>query len=78
LQVQPNGKISSVDGLFFRENNPFNCGNIYDLDTEEMSKSIDLAVENVKNCKVNEEGKRLPEKFTEEKFCDELLSFIKL
>jgi hypothetical protein len=78
LQVQPNGKISSVDGLFFRENNPFNCGNIYDLDTEEMSKSIDLAVENVKNCKVNEEGKRLPEKFTEEKFCDELLNFIKL
>ena len=78
LQVNPNGKISAVDGMFFRENAQFSCGNIYDLDQEEMSKSIDVAVDRVKKKEVNTEGEKLPATFTEEKFCDELLNFIKL
>ena len=78
IKVAPNGKISAIDNLFFQQGSPFNCGNIYDLDIENMSTSLDSAVKNVLDGKVNEGGKKLPSQFTDAKFCDEILELIKI
>ena len=78
IKIMPNGKISSADGLFFKEGAPFNCGNIYDLDLDSMSNGLDIALKNVTDGKVNEGGEQLSSKFTDSKFCDELLELIKL
>jgi|TARA_B110000908_G_C10218475_1_gene434036 hypothetical protein len=78
IKVAPNGKISAIDNLFFQQGSPFNCGNIYDLDIENMSTSLDSAVKNVLDGKINEGGKKLPSQFTDAKFCDEILELIKI
>ena len=78
IKVAPNGKISAIDNLFFQQGSPFNCGNIYDLDIENMSTSLDSAVKNVLDGKINEGGKKLSSQFTDAKFCDEILELIKI
>lgn len=78
IKVNPNGKIPAVDNLFFHEGAQFNCGNIYDLDIENMSNALDIAVKNVLDGKINQDGKKLSSQFTDSKFCEEILKLIKI
>jgi len=68
--VNSSGKISADDGIFFNKNSPFNAGNIYDFEEEEMVKQINNALKskNKKNDLTNE--------FSYEKMATKLLENI--
>ena len=68
--VSPNGKISADDGMFFNSKAPFNAGNIYDFEEEDMVKQINNALKS-KNKKNN-----LTNEFTYEKMTDKILENI--
>jgi hypothetical protein len=72
--VEPTGKISSVDGVFFREGQPFNQGYFYNISQESMSDGMDRALKFAKS--ENIEGFKLQEKFTYEKTIDKILNTI--
>ena len=61
ILVEPSQKISAVDGAFFRPDQPFNQGNIYDFDPSDAISKIEKAVE---KCKTpNEKGRSLKRTF---------------
>jgi len=69
--VDPCSKIPAEDGMFFGKDSPFNSGNIYDFDRDEMVSAIDVAVKRGKA--ENTEGLKLRKNFTNEKMCEEIL-----
>lgn len=60
--VEPVGKISNVDGVFFREGQPFNQGYFYNISQESMSDGMDRALKLAKT--ENTEGLKLQKEFT--------------
>jgi glycosyltransferase involved in cell wall biosynthesis len=68
--VKSSGKISADDGMFFDKRAPFNSGNIYDFEEEEMVNQINNALKskNKKNDLTNE--------FSYEKMATKLLENI--
>lgn len=75
ILVSPNGQETSVDNIFFFNNQPFNQGRIFTWDEEEvvsaMEKSIDLAKNGV-----NKNGERLKEEFTYSNSVEKILKKI--
>jgi hypothetical protein len=69
--VDSNGKESAEDGIFFGRDTPFNCGNIFTFDEEEMTERIKDAIAD-KNFN-SKTGKDLKTKFTYERMTNELL-----
>jgi len=68
--VKSSGKISADDGMFFDKNSPFNSGNIYDFEEEEMVSQINNALKS-KNKENN-----LTSEFSYDKMADKLLENI--
>jgi len=68
--VNSSGKISADDGMFFNSQAPFNAGNIYDFEEEDMVKQIKNALKS-KNKKNN-----LTNEFSYEKMADKILENI--
>ena len=71
ILVNPNGKQSIVDGIFFHPNTPFNTGNCYAWDEKDVLAAMDLAVQKVKI--PNLEGEKLATEFTYDKTVDYIL-----
>lgn len=74
ILVEPSGKIPSYDGHFFRQGQPFNQGNIYDFNEDEVIAKMEEAEE---KCKTeNEEGLKLQKQFSYGKTVDKILEYI--
>ena len=76
ILVEPSSKIDAVDNMFFHKGQPFNQGNIFIFDDEEFINGCEKAIEKVKSNKLNPEGLKLQDKFTSEKFADNILNII--
>jgi hypothetical protein len=71
ILVSSNGKEDAEDGIFFKKGNPFNQGQIYTFDDDEVVAAMELAEGKAKH--PNTEGEKLKEDFTYEKTVDKLL-----
>jgi len=76
ILVEPSSKIEAVDNMFFHKGQPFNQGNIFIFDHEEFIAGCEKAIERVKSNKLNSEGLKLQDKFTSEKFANDVLNII--
>jgi hypothetical protein len=74
ILVKPNSKIEVYDNMFFHRGGPFNQGNIFDFDPDDFISACELACEKVRLNKVNEEGLKLQQEFSSEKFINNLLN----
>ena len=75
--VEPNGKTTAIDGIFFQPNQPFNQGNIFTWDDEEALAAMEKAVDLVKRGTKNDHGLKLQEEFKYSKTLDAILDNIK-
>ena len=75
ILVQPNGKEPCYDGKFFTEGAPFNQGNIYTWNSDEVSQAIEKAAQ--KKGQNNTEGEKLKDKFSYSRSVDILLEGVK-
>jgi hypothetical protein len=71
--VEPTGKISAVDGQFFRENHAFNQGQIFDWNEDEFIAACEKAIKRVEISRVNTAGLQLQQTFSKEVFVDNIL-----
>ena len=74
ILVESDGKIPAYDGKFFVEGTPFNQGNIYTWDSDNVAECMDLAVS--KKGQINTEGEKLKEEFSYSRSVDRLLKGI--
>lgn len=74
ILVEPVGKQPCYDNFFFREGMPFNQGNYYKLNGDDILESFDRALE--KAGQKNTEGTKLRDKFTYSKTIDSILDHI--
>ena len=75
ILVEPNGREECYDGKFFNKGQPFNQGNIYTWDSDNVAECMDLAVS--KKGQNNAEGEILKEEFSYSRSVDRLLKGIK-
>lgn len=71
--VQPNGKITSVDNIFFKQGEPFNQGNIFDWNEDEFITACESAIKKAEANPVNIEGLKLQTEYTKEKLLDNII-----
>lgn len=74
--INPIGKISAVDGMFFKDNAPFNQGNIFDFDSDEFISGCEEAVKKYESEQENKAGVKLKDEFTYSKTLDQILSHL--
>jgi len=74
--VQPSSKIDAVDNMFFHKGQAFNQGNIFIFNDDEFIAGCEKAIDRVNLNKLNSEGLKLQDKFTSEKFADNVLNII--
>lgn len=70
------GKIPVYDGMFFREGDNKNQGNIHDFDENEMIVGVERAIEKYRINPVNTSGLLLQEEYTWERTVDTILNNI--
>ena len=75
ILVEPSGKESAADGVFFQEGQQFNQGNIYTFNDDEVAEKMDAAIDICK--KPNTEGEKLKETFTYKNTLDKILDLMK-
>ena len=76
ILIQPTGRISAYDGIFFKEGGKFNQGEIYDFSKEDLLASMELAISKVNNKEQNEKGLLLQKEFTYAKSLEKILQSI--
>jgi hypothetical protein len=74
ILVNPVGKQPCYDNYFFKEGMPFNQGEYYKLNGDNILSAFDKAVE--KAGQLNTEGTKLRDKFTYSKTVDAILDYI--
>ena len=74
ILVEPEGKESAVDGLFFKPDQPFNQGSIYSLSDTAINKALDISLQKAKT--KNAEGVKLRKKFSYSKTLSSIISKI--
>jgi len=72
ILVEPQGKEPAYDGVFFKEGQPFNQGNIYKIEEDKIIESFERAEAYVG--KENTEGIKLQKEFSYAKTLDRLLT----
>lgn len=77
VMINPSGKISSIDNVFFRDGEAFNQGDIYDFNEDDFIAGCKEAIKRVESSRINREGLKLQEEFTVGKFTDKVLSHLK-
>ena len=75
--VEPSGKIEVYDNMFFQKGSIFNQGNIYDFNEDDFLSACEKTCEKVRLSKINENGLKLQDQFTTEKFLEDVLDVIK-
>lgn len=71
--VQPSGKISAVDNMFFKQGEPFNQGSYFDFNEDNFIAGCEEALKKVEANPINTAGLVLQETYNKEKFADEVL-----
>ena len=74
ILVEPVGKQPCYDNFFFKEGMPFNQGEYYKLNGDDILAAFDKAVERAGQ--YNTEGTKLRDKFTYSKTVDSILDYI--
>ena len=74
ILVDPVGKQDCYDNFFFKEGMPFNQGQYYKLNGDDILAGFDKAVERAGQ--KNTEGTKLRDKFTYSKTVDSILDYI--
>lgn len=72
ILVEPSGKATAEDGIFFTKDSEFNRGNIYTFEEEELISAMETAESLCKNN--NHEGEKLRDQFTYSKTLESILS----
>lgn len=72
--VEPSGKSPAYDGTFFHQGAPFNQGNIYEFNSDEVVSKMEQAETVCK--KENSEGLKLQEKFSYKNMLESVLKTI--
>ncbi len=72
--ISPLNKISSVDGVFFKQGLPYNQGSIFDWDEEEFIAGCEEAIKRYQTSPVNRAGLKLQDRFTYEKSLEMLIN----
>jgi glycosyltransferase involved in cell wall biosynthesis len=75
--VEPSGKISAVDDIFFKKGAWFNQGSFFDWDEDAFIDGCERAINRYEISQVNEEGKMLQRNFTYSKMLDKILEELK-
>lgn len=70
----PSGKIPAYDNMFFKEGQDINQGNIFDFNLDHFIDACERAVERVKSQKENTKGLELQQKFSVDKFYENIKS----
>ena len=73
ILINPSGKISSVDNVFFKAGADFNQGDIYDFNEDDFISACEEAIKRVESGKKNKEGLKLQEEFSVTRFSDSIL-----
>ena len=74
--INPSEKIPATDGIFFHQNAAYNQGNIFDFNEDEFIAGCEKAILRVEANRVNENGLKLKEDFSGDKFLDAVLSHV--
>ena len=74
--IQPSGKKSSVDGIFFSEDRIVNQGQIFDFNEDDFLSGCEEAVKRFESNKVNHEGLKIQDDFSTGKSLDKILEII--
>lgn len=78
ILVSPSkNKIEAYDNIFFRKNDKFNQGNIFDFEEEDFIKACEEAEARFRSNPVNEAGLALQKEFTIKNTTDKILSLLK-
>lgn len=74
ILINPNGKQDSTDNIHFVKGNPFNQGNFYSFNNEEVINAFEIAAKKART--TNFEGEKMKEMFTYDKSLNYILSKI--
>lgn len=74
--VQSSSKIEAYDNMFFHKGQPYNQGNIFTFNDDEFISACEKVIEKVRLNKINSEGLKLQDKFTSEKFAENVLNIL--
>ena len=75
--MEPSSKISSADGIFFKEGAEYNQGKIHDFDEDDFINACEDAIKRRESSKINREGLKLQQEFTYLKTTEKILDYIK-
>ena len=75
--VNPTGKRRMIDNIFFRENDIFNNGNVFDVTEDAIIDGIERTIERFKKEPINQAGIELIKSYNWEKTTDILLENLK-
>lgn len=70
ILVEPSGKIDSEDGMFFKKGLNINQGQIFDFNEDDFISACELAIKNVEQNPVNENGIKIQSDFSIDKTLD--------
>lgn len=71
--IEPSGKQSADDGVFFSSDSPWNSGQIYEINEDDFISGCEEAVKRVESERVNVEGQKLKEDFSYSRMVDSIL-----
>lgn len=74
--VEPNGKVDSEDGLFFKKGDPFSQGQFFKWDEDDFIDGCEKAIKRVESNPINEAGRKLQEDFPLSQTVDTILKKI--
>tara|TARA_R110002020_G_scaffold19117_1_gene66465 strand:- start:261 stop:1406 length:1146 start_codon:yes stop_codon:yes gene_type:complete len=75
ILINASGQTEAYDGAFFTKGHPFNQGNIYTLDEENLIGAMELA--ETRCGQQNSAGLKLPDQFSYSKTVDHLITLVK-
>ena len=73
VMVNSSGKFESQDGVFFKNGDAKNQGKFFDFKEDDFINGCEEALKRVEKSPVNENGLKLQEQFSVEKFVDNLI-----
>jgi hypothetical protein len=74
--VKPSSKIPVYDGMFFKQGQPFNQGNIFDYEEDEFIAACEEVIKRFESSPTNKEGLKIQDEFKTEKTVDKMISLL--
>jgi hypothetical protein len=71
--VNPVGKVSSIDNMFFRQGDAFNQGNIFDWNEDDFIAACETTIKKVESNRLNVGGLVLQQTYNKELFVDNII-----